>query len=190
VARQAPCGRYEQVLIATDFSPASTAAARMVRRLLPDATFHVLHVCEVLAARYRLLAPISDAAIEDHRRRAGDQALRELGIFVRLSGLDSDTTSVEVRHGDVPARIKECTDQIDADVIVLGTIGKSWLKVGLLGSVSERVVAESNNDVLLVRKPLRDARVARGGFPKLGELRGAEGRGGTLPFPPAFVPSC
>jgi nucleotide-binding universal stress UspA family protein len=51
----------------------------------------------------------------------------------------------------VPARIKECADQIDADVIVLGTIGKSWLEVGLLGSVSERVVAESNNDVLLVK---------------------------------------
>jgi hypothetical protein len=84
---------------------------RMVRRLLPDATFHILHVCEVLAARYRLLAPISDAAIEDHRRRAGDQALRELGIFVRLSGLDGDTTSVEVaaatcRHESRSAPIK------------------------------------------------------------------------------------
>lgn len=155
VVRQAPFYRYEQVLIATDFSPASAVAARAALRFFPDATFHALHVFEAPLEGRLGYAGVDDAAIEDYRRQMGDQALQELGAFVREAGLEGRAASVRVRHGYPPTRIKERAAELDADLIVLGTQGKSWLEIGFLGSVSEHVAAESFSDVLLVRPPAR-----------------------------------
>ncbi len=153
VVRQAPFYRYERVLIATDFSPASAAAAQAARRLFPDAMFHVLHVYQAPFEGRLGFAGLSDAALDDYRNRAGDQARQELETFVRQAGFEENRPSVKARHGYPPARIKERAAELDADVIVLGTRGKSWLEIGFLGSVSEHVSAESACDVLLVRPP-------------------------------------
>jgi nucleotide-binding universal stress UspA family protein len=147
---QAPLYGYEQVLIATDFSAASVAAARAARRFFPEAMFHVLHAYEAPFEGRLAFAGVDDAGIERHRQHAGDQALRELDEFVRAVGLECDRSTVKARHGYPPARIKERASELDVDVTVLGT-GKSWLEAGFLGSVSEHVAAESPCDVLLVR---------------------------------------
>jgi nucleotide-binding universal stress UspA family protein len=153
VARQAPFYRYERALVATDFSPASAAAARVALRILPDAMFHVLHVFDAPLEGRLAYAGVDDDAIERYRQQAGDQALRELEAFVREAGFEDRAASVKVRHGYAPTRIKERAAELDADVVVLGTQGKSWLEAGFLGSVSEHVAAESSADVLLVRPP-------------------------------------
>jgi nucleotide-binding universal stress UspA family protein len=150
VVRQAPYGRYERVLIATDFSPASAEAARAAWRFFPGAMFHMLNVYQAAFESRLAFAGLDDPAIEEYRRRAGDQALQELESFARGAAFE-DRPSLRVRHGYAPARIKERAAELDADVIVLGTQGKSPLEVGFLGSVSEHVAAESSCDVLLVR---------------------------------------
>jgi nucleotide-binding universal stress UspA family protein len=153
VVRQAPIYRYEQVLIAADFSAASVASARSARQLFLGATFHFLHVCEPQFEGSLALAGASQTTIEDQRRRAADDALRALESFARDAGFEDGKRSVRVRHGYPPARIKEHAAELDVDVIVLGAQGKSWLEAGLLGSVSEHVAAETPCDVLLVKAP-------------------------------------
>ncbi|MGH8800913.1 MAG: universal stress protein [Casimicrobiaceae bacterium] len=81
----------------------------------------------------------------------GDKALQDLATFVGETGLEGRAASVHVQHGYAPARIKERAVDLDVDIIVLGTHGKSWLEIGFLGSVTEHVAAESTSDVLLVR---------------------------------------
>lgn len=154
VVRQAPFDRYERALVATDFSPASAAAARAALRFFPDAMFHVLHVFDAPLEGRLSYAGVDADAIENYRRQEGDQALRELEAFVRDAGFEGRAASVKVRQGHTPSRIKERASELDADVIVLGTQGKSWLETGFLGSVSEHVAAESASDVLLVRPPV------------------------------------
>jgi len=153
VVRQASLYRYEKVLVATDFSAASAAAARAALRFFPGATFHILHVFDAPFAGRLGSVGVDKAAIEDYRRQIGDQAQRELETFVRETGLEGSAASIRVRHGYVPTCIKERAADLDVDVIVLGTQGKSWLEIGLLGSVTEHVAAESAADVLLVRPP-------------------------------------
>jgi nucleotide-binding universal stress UspA family protein len=150
VVRQAPYGGYERVLIATDFSPASANAARTASRFFSGAMFHMLNVYQPLFQSRLAIAGMDGPAIEEYQRRAGDHALRELESFAREAAFE-DRPSLSVRHGYAPARIKERAVEIDADVIVLGTEGKSRLEAGFLGSVSEHVAAESHCDVLLVR---------------------------------------
>ena len=146
LVRQAPFNPYEQVLLATDFSPAALAAARTAVRFFPSATFHVIHAFDT-----PFESRLDDAAIADNRQQMGDQAQRELERFIRAAGLEGRTGSLRVRHGYAPTRIKERAAELDADLVVLGTQGNSWLAIGFLGSVSEHVAAESSSDVLLVR---------------------------------------
>ncbi|MEO8346144.1 MAG: universal stress protein [Betaproteobacteria bacterium] len=153
VVRQASTHRYEHVLIATDFSAAPAAAARAALRFFPGAAFHVLHVFDVPFAGRLATAGVEKAKIESYRRQIGDEARRALANFVRETGLESSAPSVRVQPGYPPARIRERAADLDADVIVLGTQGKSRLEIGLLGSVTEHVAAESASDILLVRPP-------------------------------------
>jgi nucleotide-binding universal stress UspA family protein len=127
--------------------------ANRTERFFPDATFHVLHIFEAPLEGRLGFAGVDDATTEDYRRRVGDQALTELESFVREAGLEDRPASVKVRHGYAPTRIKERAAELDADLVVLGTRGKSCLEIGFLGSVSEHVAAESSSDVLLVRPP-------------------------------------
>lgn len=153
VVRQAPIYRYEQVLIATDFSGASMAAARAARRLFPGASFHFLHVWELPFEGSLTRAGVSQTTIENQRQRAADEARQALESFVREAGFEDGKASVRVGHGYPPARIKERAAELDVDVIVVGAQGKSRLEAGLLGSVSEHVTAETPCDVLLVKAP-------------------------------------
>jgi nucleotide-binding universal stress UspA family protein len=151
VVRYAPIYRYEQVLIATDLSAASMAAARAARQFFPGATFHFLHVWELPFEGALTRAGVSQTTIDDQRQSAADDALRALQSFVGEAGFGTDNASVRVRHGYPPARIKERAAELDVDAIVLGAQGKSRLEAGLLGSVSEHVAAETPCDVLLVK---------------------------------------
>lgn len=153
IVRQAPIYRYEQLLIATDFSAASLAAARAARTLFAGATFHFLHVCEPQFEGALALAGASQTTIADRRQSVADEALRALERFVREAGFEEGGSSLRVRHGYPPARIKERAAELDVDAIVLGAQGKSRLEAGLLGSVSEHVAAETPCDVLLVKAP-------------------------------------
>lgn len=154
VVRQASLRRYERVLVATDFSVASAAAARTALRFFPDAMLHVLHAFDVPFASRLAWVGVNQAAIDDYRRQVRDQALMEFEAYVRETGLEGRVTSVRVQHGYAPARIRERAAELDVDVVVLGTQGKSWLEIGLLGSVAEHVATESPCDVLLVRPPV------------------------------------
>ncbi|MCC7325311.1 MAG: universal stress protein [Burkholderiales bacterium] len=153
VVRQASLHRYEQVLVATDFSVASAAAAKAALRFFPGAMFHVLHAFEVPFTGRLASVGVNQTIIDDYRRQVGDQALRELEAFVRETGLEGSAASVRVQHGYAPARIRERAAELDVDVVALGTQGKSWLEIGFLGSVTEHVATESPADVLLVRPP-------------------------------------
>lgn len=129
------------------------AAARAALRFFPGAMFHALHIFDTPFAGRLAYAGVDNAAIAYYRRQVSDQSLQELTSVVRETGLEGSAASVRVQPGYAPAQIKEQAADLDVDVIVLGTEGKSWREVGLLGSVTGHVAAESPSDVLLARPP-------------------------------------
>ena len=60
---------------------------------------------------------------------------------------------IEQRDGDVATAIIGVADDIDADVIVMGTRGRGGTKAFLLGSVSRAVVEHADRAVLVVPSP-------------------------------------
>lgn len=88
-------------------------------------------------------APLDPAEVEQREKNLDEAGslLAERGVEARL---------IE-GHGDPAEAIVEEARQSGADLVAVGTKGKSLVERALLGSVSTKVVHEASCDVLVVR---------------------------------------
>ena len=141
---------YERILLATDGSDAAQPAIEHAIDLAAfcDATLSALYVVDASAAA---AVPEAQAfTITDLLEDAGDQAL---DVVQALAEERDVTIDPHVRHGRAHREILTAADELDADLIVLGTHGRSGIDRVLLGSVAARVVRQSEIPVLIKRAP-------------------------------------
>ncbi|WP_343123189.1 universal stress protein [Halostagnicola sp. A56] len=88
----------------------------------------------------------------DELRAEPQEEAREANRLVETAAEDGgvDVTS-EVREGVPQETILEYADEIGADMIVLGTVGRTGLDHVLLGSVAEEIVRNSSVPVVTVQ---------------------------------------
>lgn len=138
---------YETILVPTDGSEWGTAAAKHAFALarLEGGAVHALSVVEtrdfeqaVFPADVRTQAR---SAIEQSAADAVDR-IAQLG---EEAGCPVETTVLEGVPHDA---ILDYADDVDADVVVMGTHGRSGLERFLLGSVTERVLRSTDRPVL------------------------------------------
>ena len=143
-------GAYRVVLVPHDFSDDSSAALEMATSLAKKfgAVLHLVHVyhrpLEVFSP-YGVALPES---VVPEIRDGADRQLGELLEQVRAQGIDAEKHVCEgVPSLDIPAVARE----IGADLIVMGTRGRTGLEHALLGSVTERTVRSAPCPVLSVK---------------------------------------
>ena len=84
---------------------------------------------------------------DENRARNVTEAIRE-----RLTDEKYKDVAIEVEFGDAGYRIADYTKQLEADLIVMPSHGRTGLKRLLIGSVAERVIRLSHCPVLILRK--------------------------------------
>lgn len=134
----------QNVLFATDFSSASETG---------------LHFAESVARRYgaklivaHVISPMETRMVPPEGWGACQQALEDaanyqMGELEKRLRLPHDCT---VRHGLVWDAISELIEEKDADLVVLGTHGRSGLDRLLMGSVAEEVFRQAPCPVLTI----------------------------------------
>ncbi len=145
------------ILAATDLSKASEPALRHATALAQalGARFTLLHVFDPTPLVPPIALPppraVEEQLAEEMRRRI-EEALAKLRARLFPENLQVET--VVLRAANPAAAIVEEAERRDADLIVLGTHGRTGLTHVLVGSVAERVVRHSPVPVLTVRAPL------------------------------------
>jgi nucleotide-binding universal stress UspA family protein len=138
------------ILLATDFSDASRPAADYAVTLakLAGAHLHVLHVINELDEHQRVMIPLE--ALQILVKEVEVQAIRDLENFRRkyTQGLATTTHAVV---GTPFLKILETGEKIHADMIVMGTHGRTGVEHVIVGSTAERVVRHAAIPVLTVR---------------------------------------
>ncbi len=86
-----------------------------------------------------------------------DQLLADTKAFAEAESAPGITIEAVVREGDTAAEILEQAAGMRADLLVIGTHGRSGFERLLLGSVTEKVLRKANCPVLTVPKRLPDA---------------------------------
>jgi nucleotide-binding universal stress UspA family protein len=127
------------VLVATDLSDAGNAAVAESYRLL-RASGGVVELCHVSAGE-----PLSP--------ERWTEAQKQLWALVPAQAeAHGIVTRVSVLHGDTPAEaLLQASERLGADVLVVGSHGRSGLARAVLGSVADSLVRRSAKPVLIVR---------------------------------------
>jgi nucleotide-binding universal stress UspA family protein len=141
----------KKILYATDFSESSVPACDYALTLakLAGAKIHVLHVIGEFADRRKsMIQPEAMALLE---REVEIQAVKEMGAFCKEK-FDGDIPyTTEVVMGIPFQEIIKKAGELSADLIVVGTHGRTGLEHVIVGSTAERLVRRSPVPVLTVR---------------------------------------
>jgi len=143
------------ILCPTDFSELSAYALEYARSLAETygAKLHLLHVVDEAYQYWMGMSP-EGIAIGPPPEEILAASRNSMTRFVESQwGVAPDYLYTEVRLGRPFVDIIRYARDIGADLIVLGTHGRSGLSHVLLGSVTEKVVRKSPCPVLTVRPP-------------------------------------
>jgi nucleotide-binding universal stress UspA family protein len=153
VARPSP--RSGTILAATDFSPPSRAALiaadREAARRSGSTRLTVVHSLDLppdlMGFGFAPLVP-APIGLADSRPALREGAEKRLAGELRETGVQA--TAV-VEDGPAASGIVRLAESLPAELVVLGTAGKTGLRRVLLGSVAEAVVRRAPCSVLVVR---------------------------------------
>lgn len=138
------------VVVPTDFSDASRMALHYGMDLVhPDGKVILCHVVDDVPLTYGYVGIALTPG--DVRSKLGAEAQKELESFVPAN---PDGVRIETRilHGPPHREIVDLARSEKADLVVMGTHGRSGLEHALLGSVAERVVRKATCPVMVVRE--------------------------------------
>ena len=137
------------VLVAFDFSETSKHALTYGNNLARafGGRLHVLHVADVISTSAAQFYPEGPG---DPEAKATGLALRNLRDVLAAEGADEARPAVRVSPNAADAIVDYAKD-VHADLIIVGTHGRSGMSRLLMGSVAEHVVRSAACPVLVVR---------------------------------------
>jgi nucleotide-binding universal stress UspA family protein len=147
--------RIRRILVPIDFSAGSDYALKYAAVLAREfgARIIVFHALEPLILGDIFGSP-EIAGLNEELRRSASRRVTLLVARLRKRGLRSQGV---IERGPAAHAILEQAAK-SADLIVMGTHGRSGFSRLLMGSVAEKVVRGARHPVLTVREPRRPAR--------------------------------
>lgn len=160
----------KKIAVGVDFSPESLLAARQAVEIARHVGAEVVLVHAQLFVELPPTSPEPDvqvlAALDTYRSRVAreiEAARAELGELRSRLSAQAPLVSQVLVEGRTDEALVSAAKELQADLFVVGTHGRTGLKWFFLGSVAQRVVRLSPVDVLVARRD--DA--GRGGFAKV-----------------------
>lgn len=142
---------FHKILVPVDFSACGREALRYGVELTSryDAELHLLHVLDIryAGADYVMGLP-NFQGFEEEMRRHAEAEMEKLASAPDLEGRSVQSS---LREGIPSQEILSMAEEIGADLIVMGTHGRTGLEHLVLGSTAERVVRMAPCPVLTVR---------------------------------------
>ena len=141
-----------QVVVGYDFSPTAEEALARALDVACRAPQHTLHVLAALDPHHGLaVAPTLDVTYEYAEKI---QRLAAERISSALAGRDAAHEVqffVHARIGSASDELLRIAEEVGADLIFVGSHGRTGIRRILLGSVSERIAREARCPVMIVR---------------------------------------
>jgi nucleotide-binding universal stress UspA family protein len=167
--------RIKNILYATDLSKNSAYAFRYAVNSAQkhDAKIHILHVIEALpsAAEGLMTQYIGEERLRKMRKDTEKNLLKRIRERLRQFAKrelkrDPKTLkkvgSIEVVYGNPAAEIPHKAEEMNADVVILGTHGKGVIRHAFLGSVSEQVLHRIRKPVYIIPLPAGETDITLG----------------------------
>lgn len=147
---------YQRLLVPCDGSPTSQAGLDAALKLAQQCSARVciVHVIdELLAATGFESGSVYLHDVLDGLRRSGAELLEGLRAHAAGSGVTLEAKLMETGGRPIAERIAEQARDWRADLIVIGSHGRSGASRLLMGSTAEQILRRSPVPVLIVKPP-------------------------------------
>ncbi len=147
VVKQRPHRPYATLLIATDLSTCSREAVARAGELFPDAALHIIHAYHVPYEAW--------LTSEDVRQEVREEAQRELDEFANdafFSEVLRERIQARLGYGETGQVVAKALRETGADLVVLGTHGRSGFAHATIGSNAESLLSWLLVDTLMIRE--------------------------------------
>ena len=144
---------YQHILVPVDESPISYAAVEQALALAKSlnsqvTVMSVIAVDPFFGVDFYKVAP----AITDYFMQAEKNAKERLEDIKQSFIRDGIEVDVKLIHGVSPSEgIIQIADEVSADLIIMGSHGRTGIKKMMLGSVAQNVLTQSPIPVLIVK---------------------------------------
>jgi len=146
--------RQKKILVSVDFTPSSEAAIEVALKFakMHKAEMVLLHVIEAIAPIAEFFA---DGDLAEKKRT---YSMKMLDKLVAQHHTDAVPVSRMVMEGKPYKEILRASEEIDAEMIVMGTWGSHAIETGMIGSNVNKVVRSARISVVTVtRQPADDS---------------------------------
>lgn len=137
---------YDDIVVATDFSPCSAAALRTAAAMFPKARLHLVHAYHV---------PFEGLISKDENRAAFEKEhVAEMAAFLSGLSLPDDIAarlSTHVVYGETENAVQSVVEATGAGLAAIGTHGRTGFVAAMIGSIAEAMLGALDCDVLAVR---------------------------------------
>lgn len=145
---------YKQIMVATDGSDTSNLALQEAVQFAKNqkATLRIINIVDESIANY-MESYVDFDALWDAYKEEGQGILNKINQELSHTDLAFETRLVELKpfEGHIAEKIVAEAQAWPADLLVIGTHGRSGVSHFFLGSIAEKVVRIATMPVLLVR---------------------------------------
>jgi nucleotide-binding universal stress UspA family protein len=140
---------YRKAVVGIDLSPFSTRAALLAAELVPDGEVTLVQAYEVPYKGF-LRGEATRLEVEASHKQKLEELVASLAASQDAARLGSSAlSSAKVREGEVHQVLRSEVARTGAELLVLGTHGRSGLSRALFGSVAEDMLLEMPSDLLI-----------------------------------------
>lgn len=147
VVKLRPHGPYTSILVATDYSSCSRQALLTAARLFPEAALHFIHAYHVPSEAW--------LPSEEVKQEITREAQAELDAFVQDPAIPDTVLarlSARLGYGESHTVVWDAADSVSANLVVIGTHGRTGFIPAVIGSMAESLLRCVPNDTLMVRE--------------------------------------
>lgn len=153
VVAERTTGPYETPLVGCDFSDCARHAADLTTQLVPDHPMTLVHAYHIPFKGLTQRTDIKGEVSEREKKRVETAVHARMWDFVATLENPHRSTAILAREGG-PIKVLEAeVNALGADLVCIGSHGKSWIVEAILGSTAEELLSFPPCDVLLT--PLR-----------------------------------
>ncbi|RKG30949.1 universal stress protein [Acinetobacter tianfuensis] len=144
---------YQHILVAVDESPMAYAAVEQALSLAKDLNsqvtiMSVIAIDPFIGVDFYKVAP----AITDYFMQAEKNAKERLEDIKNSFVRDGIEVNSKLIHGVSPSQgIIQVADEVGADLVIMGSHGRTGIQKVMLGSVAQNVLTQSPIPVLIVK---------------------------------------
>ena len=149
IVKQEPLSSYKRLLVPVDFSSSSSHALDWGLAIAAGAEINVAHVYEAPYESTLRYASVEDKVVEGYRAIARHQAQDAMSAFLKDRRPADADFQRHILHGHPAAGIRDLTERVRPDLIVMGKHGQSEIEKLLLGSVTKHMLFETHCDMLV-----------------------------------------